>query len=487
LVKLIQKVPYWVFGIALFICIGWYCSLGKIELAILATVVAIVVAVYLLLFKRQFLFQANLLFLPLALEIPIAYGGAINYPSEFIILSTFLITFPFFLYHIKDYRDILKHPIAQILIIQVVWMITTSLLSDMPLIGVKRSIIRLVYIYIYFIITLKYIRLDPSKGTRYFMLYAIGLLIPIIVSISFMASFNFSMAASYMAGYPFYKDHTIYGAAVAFIAAFLIFIAMQNRKLKLMKTSTILLILFAAFIFIALFFSYSRAAWISFVAGIVYALALWMKIKLKQMYLVLFLAFIVVAFNWSSIYGLMRKNDSISSKDGVQEHIESVTNLNKDASNLERINRWVCAIRMFKDKPIQGFGPGTYQFKYGEYQTQEYMTRISTFRGNRGHAHSEYLGTLAEQGIIGLLILLASVHIILSTGNRIYYDPKVSLKDKALILALMIAMITVFIHSLFNGFMETDKVAGLVFISCAMLVGIDLKYKRSQFTPPLVL
>jgi O-antigen ligase len=319
------------------------------------------------------------------------------------------------------------------------------------------------------------------------MLYAIGLLIPIIVSISFMASFNFSMAASYMAGYPFYKDHTIYGAAVAFIAAFLIFIAMQNRKLKLMKTSTILLILFAAFIFIALFFSYSRAAWISFVAGIVYALALWMKIKLKQMYLVLFLAFIVVAFNWSSIYGLMRKNDSISSKDGVQEHIESVTNLNKDASNLERINRWVCAIRMFKDKPIQGFGPGTYQFKYGEYQTQEYMTRISTFRGNRGHAHSEYLGTLAEQGIIGLLILLASVHIILSTGNRIYYDPKVSLKDKALILALMIAMITVFIHSLFNGFMETDKVAGLVFISCAMLVGIDLKYKRSQFTPPLVL
>ena len=34
-------------------------------------------------------------------------------------------------------------------------------------------------------------------------------------------------------------------------------------------------------------------------------------------------------------------------------------NVSTDASNLERINRWNCAIRMYAERPFLGHGPGT--------------------------------------------------------------------------------------------------------------------------------
>ncbi len=80
-----------------------------------------------------------------------------------------------------------------------------------------------------------------------------------------------------------------------------------------------------------------------------------------------------------------------------------MTNISTDASNLERINRWKCAMRMFEQKPFLGWGPGTYSFKYAPFQHSEDKTIISTNAGNKGNAHSEYIGPLAESGIIGCL------------------------------------------------------------------------------------
>ena len=88
----------------------------------------------------------------------------------------------------------------------------------------------------------------------------------------------------------------------------------------------------------------------------------------------------------------------------------SVTNVSTDASNLERINRWNSAIRMFKDRPLLGHGPGTYMFLYAPYQKPSEKTIISTNAGNRGNAHSEYLGPMAESGILGLLTLLYIIY-----------------------------------------------------------------------------
>ena len=64
---------------------------------------------------------------------------------------------------------------------------------------------------------------------------------------------------------------------------------------------------------------------------------------------------------------------------------------------------------MWEDKPWLGWGPGTYMFKYAPYQLSYQLTIISTNFGTNGNAHSEYLGPLAEQGIVGLLIVVSFV------------------------------------------------------------------------------
>ena len=127
-----------------------------------------------------------------------------------------------------------------------------------------------------------------------------------------------------------------------------------------------------------------------------------------------------------------------------------------DVSNAERLNRWVSAWEMFKQRPITGFGPGTYQFQYGVFQKPEYLTRISTFEGERGNAHSEYLNVLAESGIIGLLILILLLYAVFSKALKVYRHDK-SYSRQMVVLIALVALSSYYIHGIVNCFIDIDK------------------------------
>ncbi len=98
----------------------------------------------------------------------------------------------------------------------------------------------------------------------------------------------------------------------------------------------------------------------------------------------------------------LERNRQDSSED-FAEHIQSMTNVSTDASNLERLNRWASAWRMFEERPLLGWGPGTYMFNYASFQKHSETTIISTNYGDAGNAHSEYVGPLCESGVLGML------------------------------------------------------------------------------------
>ncbi len=56
-----------------------------------------------------------------------------------------------------------------------------------------------------------------------------------------------------------------------------------------------------------------------------------------------------------------------------------------------------------------GFGPGTFEGSYGPFQYFREMTAHSSLRGGRGDAHSEFFSALAEQGVVGLLLVATLV------------------------------------------------------------------------------
>ena len=173
----------------------------------------------------------------------------------------------------------------------------------------------------------------------------------------------------------------------------------------------------------------------------------------------------------------LQKN-SVESSSNLVEHVYSISNITSDASNLERINRWNCAIRMFREKPFLGFGPGTYMFNYAPYQLNTNRTIISTNAGDLGNAHSEYLSALSESGIPGLITFLLIIITVLYTA--IYTYKRLNDKRlKSLILAATTGLATYYIHGFLNNFLDTDKLSVPFWGFTAMIVALDL-YSRDK-------
>jgi putative inorganic carbon (HCO3(-)) transporter len=223
----------------------------------------------------------------------------------------------------------------------------------------------------------------------------------------------------------------------------------------------------------------SRAALISLAAAFVFYLFLKTRWKSYVLFSILAVALIVAVSYQAEIYTNVASTEAVSNDGDVANHFSSVTNVKTDASNLERINRWVCAVEMFKMRPLTGYGPGTYQFEYGQFQTSEFKTYISTNHGDRGNAHSEYLTYLSESGLPGMLLFVCLVLYTVHLGIKNYHltsDPK----EKVILLGILLGLITFYVHGLVNSFMDQDKMAFLVYASVAAIVLFDLKNKKLE-------
>ena len=156
-----------------------------------------------------------------------------------------------------------------------------------------------------------------------------------------------------------------------------------------------------------------------------------------------------------------------------------ILNISTDASNLERINRWNSALRMWKQRPVMGWGPGTYQFNYAPFQKSNEMTIISTNAGDMGNAHSEYIGPLAEQGVPGMAFIIILVSVIIYTGSMIYSKSE-NKHSRKMALAILLGLLTYFIHGIMNNFLDTDKLAVPVWAFVAMIVALDVYHSKPE-------
>jgi O-antigen ligase len=226
---------------------------------------------------------------------------------------------------------------------------------------------------------------------------------------------------------------------------------------------------------VAVFFSYSRAAWMSIIiAGLVMIL---LKIRLRTIAIFIVLGIAAAIINWSGVRNYFLKNRERSHSNNIGMHFKSVSNISSDDSNRERINRWKCALKMFADKPLLGFGPGTYQFFYGNYQVSNDLSHLSSFNGSKGHAHSEYLNVLSETGLPGFIIFLSLIITVFRIVIRLIRRSKEA-ETRFYAFCLFLGLLTFFVHACFNGFIEFEKLAMPVFCFFAAIVYLDLKENK---------
>jgi putative inorganic carbon (HCO3(-)) transporter len=369
-------------------------------------------------------------------------------------------------------QAIFRHPISYLLYGYLAWMAITSATSAFPIVSLKFLITRLWFIVSFYFIAIHVFR-DKRMMKSYLLLYLFSLTWVIIYTITRHAQFGFDKDSAHWVMEPLFKDHTSYGAVLAmFFPIVLALLAQRNMNLLMRVLLTIGFVVLTAGIVL----SYTRAAWISIIGAAAILAVMLLRIQLRHLLLGASIAGGVLILGWDDIVMSLEQNKQESSDD-LNEHVSSISNVSSDASNLERLNRWNCAFELFKERPIMGWGPGTYQFVYAPFQRAKDRTIISTNQGDGGNAHSEYLGPLCEQGVLGTFWVLALLYGITHLAFRLFY----SLQErdlKLLIAGAYLGLMTYFIHGVLNNYLDTDKASIPFWGFIAILVAVDLYHSK---------
>lgn len=369
---------------------------------------------------------------------------------------------------------VIAHPVSIAIFFHLFWIFCTSISSEDPFVSFKFLVVRLWFIvpgYFFLIMILK----NKPQFKLFYLLYLIPLTGVVIYTILHHAMFLFAEEPAHWVMYPFFKDHTSYGAVLAMFFPAALGLYFSKSISYLAKPFLLGMVVIIA---LGTLFSYTRAAWVSLVAAFIVYLILRLKIKASTVLVVCIMGLFTFFSFYEQIIVRLELNKTDSSDD-LGEHVSSISNIATDASNLERINRWECAIDMFMQRPLVGWGPGTYQFNYAKFQKPENLTIISTNAGDNGNAHSEYLGPLAEQGILGMVSVFILILTVSIVAVRVYH--RLPPGDLRMIVMVSFAgLITYYTHGVLNNYLDTDKASIPFWGFTAMIVAIDIYYSRGE-------
>lgn len=414
-----------------------------------------------------------ILFLTLPWSLAVSLGThQLTLPSEPLLLLMATVLLWYFPW--SQWQRFLRQPITLLAVLHLGSMVLSIAWSVDTVVSLKYTLVEGLHWFVFYLGFL-YCQQSSATGQHLFRQSIAGYFISFSLIMVYAwyqhAQYQFSMDTSLLAARPFYFDHALYGSCAALLLGPTVHLATQSKG-----TLRISYGLGSGLLLIAIYLSFSRAVWASLVIAAVFVTLLyWLRPKFWPLVgglVGLILLIICTATFWLP---LLQKNQAASKSSTLSEQISSIGNITTDVSNLERINRYSCAWRMFLDRPLTGFGVGTYQTAYLSYQRPAEMTRISVTHagphppGRGGGAHSEYLQVLSERGLLGALtwlgLILAVLYTCLLPSNTNHIATYL----------LLFSLCTFFIHGFFNNFLHYGKFASLFWIIMAYLTASSHK------------
>ena len=410
---------------------------------------------------------------PLSTELE-AGGVGLDFPLEPVLVSTAGLAL---LHLLRRARDIpaaaLRHPVSLLLLCHVTWIGLTALTSVDPGVSVKFFLAKLWYVLPWYMLGGLWL-----SGTRDFRTVVKWLAVPLLIALSYSvakhSAYGFSFDLVKKAMHPFFRNHVSYAALPSITLPFivlggLLFPRRSWRRYGLWALA--LLMLFAVQT------SYTRAAYVSIVAGVGYGVLMHLRLARPALLLALgvalsFSVFIVADNNFLRF--APDYNKAVTHTD-FESLVEATYKL-EDISTMERVYRWVAAGYMTAERPLTGFGPGTFSHEYRGYAIEAFRTYVSDNPEGSG-VHSYYLMTLAEQGYIGLALFLALCLTALTLAERVYHRAQTR-EERIVILAAAASLVINLCFQLINDMIETDKAGPWFFYALALLVAADLRQRR---------
>jgi O-antigen ligase len=415
---------------------------------------------------------------PFSTEVDLPGGLGTDLPTEPIMLALtgIAVVLALMRWREVDTRYI-THSFTLILVVHILWILVTAVLSTHPVISFKFLLAKLWYVIPFYAMTI-YILRDDRMIEWCWRLFFVGLAVSVSTVVIRFIPYNFEFKYIEKIMQPFFRNHVNYAAIMAVSLPWL-WALWQRSGGKLMSWSLVGIVFFAT----ATYYSYTRAA----IASIPIAIIMYYVIKLRLLRVVVgfasigaivLLAHLLTDRNWLEYAPDYTKTVSHRSFDDLL----SATAKGEDISTMERVYRWVAAGRMIADKPLHGFGPGSFYESYRPYTVTAFKTYVSDNPQKSG-IHSYYLMTWVDQGVIGLLIFLLLTVWPLLYGERLYHLIEDG-GDKIWLMASLLCLIVIDVIILINDLLEVDKVGPLYFFSLAIIVVVSMRHRDKATVDP---
>ncbi|MFK7933004.1 MAG: O-antigen ligase family protein [Saprospiraceae bacterium] len=440
------------------------------EMYFLAGLPAAIIVAYLAIVDFRKLFFLLLVCVPLSTEIVLPNGFGTDLPTEPLMVGLMLI---YFLYVLKNGAQLsarfLRHPITLLLLLHFGWILVTTALSDLPFVSIKFSLAKTWYITVFYFMAGSLLKtVDDIKA--FFWAIFIPLLATVLITLARHAAIGFSFEEVHTVFYPFHRNHVNYAGILALFFPITVLATQWYKRGSFIRN---LLFISLAIFFVAIYFSFTRAAYVA----IVIALGYYFIIRMRLTKPLVVLTVLGIIFGSSYMVYQNRYLDYAPNFERTITHTEfnnliEATYQMEDISTMERVYRWVAGGHMVATNPLFGFGPGNFVNFYKSHTVTDFQTYVSDNEDLSG-IHSYYLMTTVEQGIVGLAIFLLLVFYTLIKGEQVYHQTT-NLERRRVVLMMLLALIVIDAFQIINDLLETDKIGPFFFLTMAVLVNCDL-------------
>ncbi|GAB4245977.1 MAG: hypothetical protein Kow0027_06720 [Saprospiraceae bacterium] len=444
---------------------NWYFLLGIPALALYA---------YLAVVDFKQLFFLLMACLPITVEVWLPNGTVTDIPTEPMMVSLMGI---YLLYVLRNGATMkagfLRHPITMLLLLHMAWMFFTVLTSQAFVVSLKWFLAKCWYVTTFYFLAGSILRSEKDLKKVLWVVLPPLLLTVVYVTVRH-AAYGFSFAEVYKVMHPFYRNKVMYACM---LVVFMPFVWYGLKWYKRYSFAWFFLVFALVLMLVGVQFSYTRAAYVSLVlaAGAYYVIK-WRLMKpaigFAAIGAVLFIASQLKDRHWLDEKPVYEKTITYDRF----EDLLSATTKGQDVSTMERVYRWVAGGHMVAERPLTGFGPGTFTTFYKSYTVAGFRTYVSENKEGSG-IHCYYLQTLVDQGFPGALLFILLVVVVLLKAESVYHKSSSPERKRVV---LMVALTTVIIDSLLlmNDLVETDKVGSFFFLSMAVIVNMDLEERK---------
>jgi len=369
-----------------------------------------------------------------------------------------------------------RNPIVLVVTLQLVWLIVPVVFSEETLFSFKFLLAKCWFLVSFFILPVFVFRKKKDFKMAFWLLL-IPMFLTMLVIMYRHRSYSFNFRKIEESITPLYYNHVEYSTVISmfFPVVYIAFLLTKWKNL-LLKISLLLIVLF---FLPAIYLTYARAAMLA----VVFAFAVNIAIRLRLVNLIMpvFYAAIVALLLFLSSnnkYIEFRPNyERTYMHSNFTDHMIA-TFKGTDMSSMERVYRWIAAIRMSKQRPITGYGPNSFYYYYKPYAVSMFRTYVSR---NTEHSttHNYFIFMLVGQGWPAMLLYALLIVVVFAQAQKIYHRFSDPFYKKATMAVIML-FAAGFINNFFSELLETHKVGALFYLSMALLVVLDRKSKLLQ-------